>query len=270
MFTERTAWHVLLYQLLKERAPKAYEVRPEVPLAGEPQRPDFLLLRRQHDAPVDDAQVLRGLWPRLRLDALLEYKSVSAPLRRGDLCRLVGYGAQYATQEHKRLECCERLTLGLVVAGPTPTLSQELAFVQARLEPSQGGYAPITGLIFPAFGIFLDEVSETERDGLLALFGHGGQEDAVARAWLRRHVWTGGEPMSETNLEELAGYEEVIEKALQGLPPELRLKGLAPEQRLAGLAPEQRLAGLAPEQRLAGLTEEEKEELRQLLEKPAV
>ncbi|MCU0691257.1 MAG: hypothetical protein MUF54_07645, partial [Polyangiaceae bacterium] len=79
-----------------------------------------------------------------------------------------------AEQEHKRLECCEGLTLGLVVAGPTPTLGQELAFVHARLEPSQGGYAPITGLIFPAFGIFLDEVSETERDGLLALFGHGG------------------------------------------------------------------------------------------------
>jgi hypothetical protein len=58
--------------------------------------------------------------------------------------------------------------------------------------------------------------------------------------------------MTETNLEELAGYEEVIEKALQGLPPELRLKGLAPEQRLSGM------------------TEEEKEVLRQLLEKPAV
>jgi hypothetical protein len=52
---------------------------------------------------------------------------------------------------------------------------------------------------------------------------------------------------------DMEGYQELLERLLNGLPAEQRLAGLAPEQRLAGLAPEQRLAGLAPEQRLAGL-----------------
>jgi hypothetical protein len=54
-------------------------------------------------------------------------------------------------------------------------------------------------------------------------------------------------------MQDMEGYEELMQKFLASLPPEQRLAGMAPEQRLAGLAPEQRLAGMAPEQRLAGL-----------------
>lgn len=46
------------------------------------------------------------------------------------------------------------------------------------------------------------------------------------------------------NVQDMEGYEELIQKFLEALPPEQRLAGLPPEQRLAGLAPEQRLAGL--------------------------
>ncbi|MBI4703123.1 MAG: hypothetical protein HY744_18555, partial [Deltaproteobacteria bacterium] len=71
----RTAWHVMFYALLQERRPAAFEVLAEVPLSREPQRADFLLLRRRLQAAPDDARVVRELWPRIRLDALLELKT---------------------------------------------------------------------------------------------------------------------------------------------------------------------------------------------------
>jgi hypothetical protein len=54
-------------------------------------------------------------------------------------------------------------------------------------------------------------------------------------------------------VQELEGYDEVMQKLLETLSPEQRVAGLAPEQRLAGLAPEQRMAGLTPEQILLTL-----------------
>jgi hypothetical protein len=57
---------------------------------------------------------------------------------------------------------------------------------------------------------------------------------------------------------DLEGYDEVVQKFIELIPPETLLKLIPPEQRLAGLAPEQRLAGLAPEQRLAGLAPEQR------------
>jgi hypothetical protein len=67
-----------------------------VTLAAEPQRADLLLLRRGAAATPDDGTVLRG--PRLGFDSLVEFKSRGRPLRRGDLIRLLGYGAQYTTR----------------------------------------------------------------------------------------------------------------------------------------------------------------------------
>jgi hypothetical protein len=37
------------------------------------------------------------------------------------------------------------------------------------------------------------------------------------------------------SIQDMEGYDEVMEKLLNSLPPEQRLAGLAPEQRLAGL-----------------------------------
>ena len=59
-------------------------------------------------------------------------------------------------------------------------------------------------------------------------------------------------------MQDMEGYDELMQEMLATLSPEQRLAGLAPEQRLAGLPPEQRLAGLAPEQRLAGLAPEQR------------
>lgn len=57
-------------------------------------------------------------------------------------------------------------------------------------------------------------------------------------------------------MHELEGYDEVIRKIVEVLPPEDVLAAYRPEQRLAGLLPEQRLAGLAPEQLLLALPDD--------------
>jgi hypothetical protein len=74
-------------------------------------------------------------------------------------------------------------------------------------------------------------------------------------------------------LHDLEGYDEVVQKFLELIPPEQRLAGLAPEQAVLALhdlegydevvqkfleliPPEQRLAGLAPEQAVLALPEE--------------
>jgi hypothetical protein len=52
------------------------------------------------------------------------------------------------------------------------------------------------------------------------------------------------------------GYDEMLDKLLQTLPPERRLAGLPPEQVLEHYKPEQRLAGLPPEQQILALSDE--------------
>ena len=54
---------------------------------------------------------------------------------------------------------------------------------------------------------------------------------------------------------DLEGYDEVVQKFLELIPPEQRLAGLAPEQRLAGLAPDQTLLAL-PDDVLWALSED--------------
>ncbi|APR85229.1 Hypothetical protein A7982_10578 [Minicystis rosea] len=44
------------------------------------------------------------------------------------------------------------------------------------------------------------------------------------------------------NVKDLEGYEEVLQKLLDGTPVKQRLAGIPPEERLAGIPPEQVLA----------------------------
>lgn len=46
------------------------------------------------------------------------------------------------------------------------------------------------------------------------------------------------------NIQDMEGYQELLDRLLDSLPAEQVLSHYAPEQRLAGLDPEQRLAGL--------------------------
>jgi hypothetical protein len=241
-------------------------VQSEVRLTIEPQRADILLLRRTGAERQDhQARVLRSLWPRLGLVTVLEYKSpVDSAFRPGDLLRLVGYGVLYHTAHLHELPKREDLTLALVVASVTPTLLQEIERMGWTLTSLGGGYARIDGMMYTAYVVVTDEVTEAERDEYLRLFSHRPASPGEAAQWLQQ--WMRDTKMKQPNMEELPGYEEMFQKLVEAMPLEKRLAGLAPEQVLGAFAPEQRLSGLAPEQvlgafapeqRLAGLAPEQ-------------
>ncbi|MEZ4406377.1 MAG: hypothetical protein R3A52_07880 [Polyangiales bacterium] len=164
MSTERTAWHPPFTTLLRERAPAWAKVTGEPQLTQEPLRPDDLIELRV-DVPRDPSdvgEVLRGLWPLVRVVALLEFKSVSRPFRRGDLARLLAYGLVwfYTRQtadaltaptadggvERRRAETAD-LTLALVVPTMSPTLTRELAQMRLALTTTGDGYRRAEALV---------------------------------------------------------------------------------------------------------------------------
>ena len=145
MSNSRTAWHPIFAALIKERAPPGIDVIPELMLTVQPQKADILLLRREAEARRDEeAKVLRGLWHRLSTDTLVEFKSVTRPLRSGDWITLLGYGAQYHSAQIERLPRAADLTLVLVVPSLTPTIRNEAAAMNWRIVArSLIGWPPI-------------------------------------------------------------------------------------------------------------------------------
>jgi hypothetical protein len=254
MSTARTPWHVYFAVFMKQIAPPGVEVTFEVTLTTEPQRGDLLLLHRE-DAPRrdGDARAFLGLWPLLRTDTLVEFKSLAWPLQKGDLARLQGYGAQYFCAQVDRPLALRDLALVLILPTRTPTLTDELARMSWTATELGNGYARIEGAGYALYVAIMAEIREAEKDDLLGLFS-GRKWTAKQVTWWWQHR-TGS--MEGTNMQDMPGTDEIIQEMLDSLPIEQRLAGIAPEQRLAGLAPEQRLAGVPPEQRLAGLPPEQ-------------
>jgi hypothetical protein len=243
----RTAWHVGFAIFVKETAPPDTEVRFEVVLTTEPQRGDLLLLRRG-ELRSGAAKALRGLWPLLRGDTILEYKSFAWPLRAGDLARLQGYGAQYyAAEIGQRAFDLGELSLVLVVAKRTPTLTEELERMGWTMTEISPGYARITGSGYAMYLVVLAEVAKAEQDEIVALFSGPRWTPEQLDWWWRHHAGS----MEGVNVQQTEDYDKIMREIAEHMTVEQRLAGLAPEQRLAGLAPEQMLR--AYEQRLAGL-----------------
>jgi hypothetical protein len=246
-------WHLAFVNLIQLRAPPNFDVQSEVRLTIEPQRADMLLLRRIGLERQDHlARVLYTLWPRLGLVTVLEYKSpIDSAFRRGDLLRLVGYGVLYDTAHPDVLAKREDLTLVLVVASVTPTLRDEIERMGWTLTPLGGGYGRIDGAVYTTFVVVTDEVTVTEHDEYLRLFSHRPAEHGEATRWLQQ--WMRETKMKQPKVEDVPGWDEIMQKYLSKLSIQERFAGIAPEEMLAELAPEQRLAGLAPEQLIPAL-----------------
>ena len=246
MSAQRTAWHFFFTILLRRRGPRWVEVRDEVPLSEERPRMDYLLLRKLLNPPADDrGQTLRGLWSRLPLVTIAELKSVGRPYRGRGLDRLWSYLHAYYSDAHSGIERRKDLGALLLVPVRTPSLDADAEEFGLCWSDLGGGYWELTGGLFRLWVAEIDVVAESEDDDLLRLFGHSKERTQEARRFWAEQVGTKEAMMAAQDLE---GYDEVVQKFLDLIPPELRVAGLAPEQRLAGLAPEQRLAGLAPEQ----------------------
>ncbi len=226
---------------------------------------DYLLLRKA-PAPAEDdsAETLRRLWPLLPLVSVVEYKSPGRFYRRGDLDRLLAYVHMYYADERTRSEQHEDLCAVLVVPGRTPSLAEDLADMRLSWEDLGAGYWRVLGGVYSLHVVEIRRVAEAEGDDLLQSLGSGELETPAARRFWMELV---GSKEAGMSVQDLEGYDELMDKLLAKLPAqqvlshytaEDRVAGLPPEDRLAGLPPEARVAGLPPEARLAGLPAEDR------------
>jgi hypothetical protein len=253
MGTARTAWHVILFALLVQRAPRRFEVHREVSLSSEPLRADFILLLRALTDGDDAAGTLKKLWSLLPRAAIVEFKSVGRPYRARNLDRLWAYLHLYYVDQPDVLGERSDLCGVLVIAARTPSLNADAEALGVGWKDLGDGYWELTGGPFALYVAEIDVVADAERDEVLQLLGHAEIHTALARRWLSEQL--GGEEIA-MHISELEGYDEVVQKFVESLPPETRLAGLSPAQVLAAYKPEQRLAGLSPEQLLLAMPDE--------------
>jgi hypothetical protein len=255
----RTPWHLLLFLLLLERAPRSFRVRAEVLLGEELPRADVVLLRREQQAGEAQGQVLHGLWSRIAQDAVVEFKSVTHGFRRGELGKLLAYTALYYWQEAARLGSGDNLAMVLLVPSLTPLLQNELADLKFRESEDREGYRQYGGGPFPLLVLELGRVAEAERDDLLGFLGRGTMSTDEAKRWVSRK--TG---LNMGKMKQMDEYEDYAATLVEALGDKV-LASMTPEQVLARYTPEQVLVHYAPEQVLAGLSETQKAGLRRLL-----
>lgn len=253
MGTTRTLWHVLLATFLSQRAPRRFEVRTEIPLSTEPLRGDFLLLRREAASGADTRPLtLRRLWDLLPKEALAEFKSVGRPYRRRNLHRLWSYLCVHYSDQPERLAEEVDLCGVLLVPVRTPSLVADASALRFRWRELGGGYSSLDGGGFDLYVVELDVVALVEGDDLLSFFGHGQPHTEEAQRWLSEQV---GSEKVKMALSQMEGFDEVMKKVLDMMPPEQVLSTYTPEQRVAGLPAEQVLPAL-PEEILRALPEE--------------
>jgi uncharacterized protein YidB (DUF937 family) len=253
MGTTRTLWHVLLATFLSQRAPRRFEVRAEVPLSIEPLRGDMLLLRRDSAPEADaEARTLRGLWHLLPSEALLEFKSVGRPYRRRNLHRLWSYLYIHFCDQPARLPEESLLCGVLLVPRRSPALVADAAALRLHWRELGDGYSALNGGGFALYVAELDVIAEAEHDDLLSFFGHGKPHTEEAQRWLSEQV---GSEKVKMALSQMEGFDEVMKKLLDMMPPEQVLSSYTADQRMAGLSAEQLLPAL-PDEVLRGLSDE--------------
>ena len=254
MGQQRTAWHVGFFRLIEQRCPSCFEVTSEYPFGTLPQRADLLLVRRL-DLPADDAsaRVLRRLWPEVRREGIVEYKSPASPYAHRDLLVLLGYGCQHFSASASRLPEHSDLLLALAVSHITPAITEDIQALGWRRRAPLGGYTRVVGGPFPLWIVELDRVSKKERDGLVGMFGTRRVRDSKVFQWCYENVMQLRQKASPADL---VGFDEMVSRFLDVLTPAQRIAGLAPEQRIAGLAPEQVLPRFAPEQLVLALPDD--------------
>jgi hypothetical protein len=256
MGARRIVWHVGFGRLLRRQGPSSFEVREEVFLSEEPPRMDYLLLRKvSAGIATVPARTLRRLWPLLPRISVVEYKSPGRPYRTGNLDRLWAYVHLYFADDSTRPGKRRDLAAVLVVPRRTPSLDNDVAEMGLPWEDLTGGYWRVRGGLFTLYVVEIDVVAPEEGDDLLYSLGTGKLSTPEARRFWMELV---GSQEAGMSMQDMEGYDELMAKLLDTLPPEQVLSHYAPEQRLAGLPPEQRLAGLPPEQRLAGLPPEQR------------
>jgi hypothetical protein len=175
----------------------------------------------------------------------------------------------YYADERTRPAEHKNLCAVLVVPGRTPTLAEDLADMRLSWEDLGAGYWRVLGGVYTLYVVEIRRVAEAEGDDLLQSLGSGELKTPAARRFWTELV---GSKEAGMSVQDMEGYDELVEKLFEVTTPEQVLAHFGPERLLARLPPEERLAGLPPEERLAGLDRDHQalalpiEVLRQLTE----
>ncbi len=225
MGEQRTLWHYYLGLLLAEKAPRCFEVQPEVPLTQTVQRIDYLLLRRRPwNGPPDRGETLVDLWPELPHISLAEYKSASRQYRRGEIHRLLGYGHQYASEHVDELNNGD-LALVLLVASRNKALDDDLRRTVAGERPLGEGYVRVEGLAFPLLLVDLSAVATRDHNDFVALFTEAAPVPSDARSWWYAHY--GARPEVSMDAKQLEEFKVLERRFIESVAIEDRLVGLS-------------------------------------------
>lgn len=241
-----------------------------MPLSDEPPRVDYLLLRKVGPEAEDgSAQTLRRLWALLPLVSLVEYKSPGRPYRAGNLDRLWGYVHLYHAGDGTRPARREHLCAVLIVPGRTPSLNDDVKSMGLSWEALGDGYWRVAGGLFVLYVVEIDVAAPAEGDDLLHSLGNGKLLTPEARWFWMELV---GSKEAGMSMQDMEGYDELMLKLLDTLPPEQVLSHYAPEQRLAGLDRDHQALALPievlrllPETYLRSLSPDVQEEIRRRL-----
>jgi hypothetical protein len=268
MSIQRTAWHPPFTGLLQTFGPRWTVVSGEMQLTIEPLRADDVItLRADTPRDLNDlGTVLCGMWIYVIVVALLEFKSISRPFRRGDLSRLIAYGHiwYFTHQEHNALtlpdKTCRRatpgdLTLILVVPTITPTLEEEVALLGYTMNVSPDGYTLVTGASFRLLVVDLSVAASAEQNDLMAWFA-GRQKllSVESKRWIWQHSNRGTDLNQATP--DLEGFDEWLAHYVASTPMKQLLPFLPVEELLQSVPANQRLKGISVEERLLSLPDD--------------
>ena len=163
----------------------------------------------------------------------------------------------------------EELCAVLMVAGRTPSLDADVAAMGLTWVDLGGGYLRVHDGLFALYVVELDVAGPAEGDELLHSFGHGTLRSPEARWFWMELV---GSKEAAMNMQDMEGYQELMDKLLDTLPAEQVLAHYAPEQRLAGLDRDHQALALPvevlrllPEEYLRSLSREVEAEIRRRL-----
>jgi len=289
----RTWWHPLLVRMLEWLLRDSCEVQDEVMVGRMPLRLDILLIRRL-DIRLPEAALrdLSAICRRLNNYTLIEFKSPTDSLERGDWNKLLGCAHLFVAQSESGIRSAD-MTLMILAPRLTQGFLEELRQCNARIVEEETGIHRIEESSFLVFLVETDRVAGTGEPALTVFshefVDHPGHfveslklEHAEMLYYVMQQIEQFRKQMPEFEVQHMTEnmnqtFEELeasvlnaipVDKVLKRIPSEEVMKRYSAEERLRGVSPEERLRGVSPEERLRGLGEEELNRMRKLLFDP--
>jgi len=289
----RTWWHPLLVRMLEWLLRDSCEVQDEVMVGRMPLRLDILLIRRL-DIRLPEAALrdLSAICRRLNNYTLIEFKSPTDSLGRGDWNKLLGCAHLFVAQSESGIRSAD-MTLMILAPRLTQGFLEELRQCNARIVEEETGIHRIEESSFLVFLVETDRVAGTGEPALTVFshefVDHPGHfveslklEHAEMLYYVMQQIEQFRKQMPEFEVQHMTEnmnqtFEELeasvlnaipVDKVLKRIPSEEVMKRYSAEERLRGVSPEERLRGVSPEERLRGLGEEELNRMRKLLFDP--